>query len=127
MFFVCTAELSPLPICLIKTFQPNVYLLPVPDKVWRLNLDVPEEAKNVSLDNSEDRWWEQVDLTKLLLVSNLLTELSEDIVNFPALTVLDVRSHRHRLPMNKHCGLSVCLSVSACVRAYVRASECGCS
>ncbi|XP_071117389.1 leucine-rich repeat-containing protein 40-like isoform X1 [Haliotis cracherodii] len=66
----------------------------VPDKVWRLNLDVPEEAKNVSLDNSEDRWWEQVDLTKLLLVSNLLTELSEDIVNFPALTVLDVHDNR---------------------------------
>ena len=65
-------------------------VLVVPDAVWRINLDVPEEAKSVSLDNTEDRWWEQVDLTKLILASNVLSQLSEDISNLPALTVLDV-------------------------------------
>ena len=63
----------------------------VPESVWRINLDVPEEARDVSLDNSEDRWWEQVDLTKLILASNLLKQVSDDIKQLPALTVLDVR------------------------------------
>jgi len=58
--------------------------------VWRLNIDVPEESRNVSLENSEDRWWEQAELTKLILASNWLTGLSEDLINFTALTVLDV-------------------------------------
>ena len=55
---------------------------------------MPEEAKNISLDNTEDRWWEQVDLTKLILASNTLRDLSEDISNLPALTVLDVSIDR---------------------------------
>ena len=58
--------------------------------VWRINIDVPEEARNISLDNAEDRWWEQVDLTKLILASNSLVSISEDIHQLPALTVLDV-------------------------------------
>lgn len=61
----------------------------VPDTVWRINIDVPEEAKTVSMD-ADDKWWDQTDLTKLILASNLLTSLSEDISNLPALTVLDV-------------------------------------
>lgn len=64
--------------------------LPVPDTVWRLNLDVPEEARDVSLDNTDERWWEQTELTKLILASNLLTEISQEISNFQALSVLDV-------------------------------------
>lgn len=54
-------------------------------------MDVPSEAKNVSLDCADgDKWWEIVDLTKLILASNKLTEISSEIVQFPALTVLDV-------------------------------------
>lgn len=64
--------------------------LTVPDEVWRINIDVPEESKTVSLDNTDDRWWEQTDLTKLILASNWLTELSEDIKELSALSVLDV-------------------------------------
>lgn len=67
-----------------------LFICTVPDTVWRLNIDVPEEARDISLDNAEDRWWDQTELTKLILASNLLTEISEDIVNFSALTVLDV-------------------------------------
>jgi len=69
----------------------NRGLTKVPDKVWRVNLDVPPEAKNVSLDCAEDdKWWEIVDLTKLILASNKLTEISPEIAQFPALAVLDV-------------------------------------
>ncbi len=71
-------------------FQMQCSCFSVPSSVWRINIDVPEEARNISLDNTEERWWEQVDLTKLILASNQLTHLSEDIKNLPALTVLDV-------------------------------------
>ena len=42
------------------------------------------------MDNADDRWWEQVDLTKLILASNALDCLSEDIHLLPALVALDV-------------------------------------
>ena len=69
----------------------NRGLTRMPDKVWRVNLDVPPEARNVSLDSTDDdKWWEIVDLTKLILASNKLTDISPEIANFPALVVLDV-------------------------------------
>lgn len=74
----------------------------MPDSVWRINIDVPEEAKNVSLDNTEDRWWEQTDLTKLILASNRLVGLSDDIRQLPALTVLDVSRDSATLNMHAH-------------------------
>ncbi|KAM3620236.1 uncharacterized protein V6R79_020102 [Siganus canaliculatus] len=74
-------------------------LTEVPQSVYRLNTDPPEEAtQNVSFGES-DRWWEQADLTKLLLSSNQLTELSEDIRLLPALTTLDLHDNQlSRLP-----------------------------
>ncbi|XP_066522057.1 leucine-rich repeat-containing protein 40 [Hoplias malabaricus] len=66
----------------------------VPQSVWRLNVDPPEEAKqNLSFSASE-RWWEQTDLTKLLLSSNKLETLCEDIRLLPALVVLDVHDNQ---------------------------------
>lgn len=62
----------------------------VPLCVWRINLDTPEEGKTISMDNADDRWWEQVDLTKLILASNAIDRLSNDIQLLPALVVLDV-------------------------------------
>lgn len=60
--------------------------------MWRLNVDTPQE-KSVSFGAAEDdRWWEQVDLVKLILAVNLLTELSEDIQLLPSLVLLDVRN-----------------------------------
>ena len=75
-------------ICDIKYISSVLFL--VPKEVWRINIDVPEESKTVSLDNDDDRWWEQTDLTKLILASNWLTELSEDIRELSALSVVDV-------------------------------------
>ncbi|XP_068809615.1 leucine-rich repeat-containing protein 40 isoform X3 [Struthio camelus] len=66
----------------------------VPQHVWRINLDTPEEAhQNLSF-GAADRWWEQVDLTKLILASNKLQCLSEDVKLLPALTVLDVHDNQ---------------------------------
>ncbi|KAL8607179.1 hypothetical protein ACOMHN_009573 [Nucella lapillus] len=69
-------------------------LTEVPESVWRINLDVPEEARSVSLDNTDERWWEQVELTKLILASNALAFLGEGLGQLPALTVLDVHDNR---------------------------------
>ncbi|NXG43756.1 LRC40 protein, partial [Psilopogon haemacephalus] len=69
-------------------------LTEVPQHVWRINLDTPEEAhQNLSF-GAADRWWEQTDLTKLILASNKLQCLSEDVKLLPALTVLDVHDNQ---------------------------------
>lgn len=62
----------------------------VPQCVWRINVDVPEEANQNLSFSAADRWWEQTDLTKLVLSNNHLRSLSDDLRLLPALTVLDV-------------------------------------
>ena len=62
----------------------------MPENVWTIQEDVPEEAKVVSMDNTEDKWWNTVELNKLILASNTLTCLDEGLGNLSALTVLDV-------------------------------------
>ncbi|XP_065906016.1 leucine-rich repeat-containing protein 40-like isoform X2 [Dysidea avara] len=70
----------------------------VPDVVWKVNAE-PVGSKEVSFD-TEDRWWDQTVLVKLILASNELTELSEDISLLPALTVLDAHNNQLRkLPL----------------------------
>ncbi|KFR12961.1 Leucine-rich repeat-containing protein 40, partial [Opisthocomus hoazin] len=66
----------------------------VPQHVWRINLDPPEEARQNLSFGAADRWWEQTDLTKLVLASNKLRGLSEDIGLLPALAVLDVHDNQ---------------------------------
>lgn len=58
--------------------------------MWRINVDPPEEVQQNLSFNAAERWWEQTDLTKLLLSSNKLQTISEDIKLLPALVVLDV-------------------------------------
>ena len=53
-------------------------------------MDVAEESRSMSLENPDDRWWDQTDLTKLILASNAITDLGDGIQNLAALTVLDV-------------------------------------
>eukprot|EP00794_Sanderia_malayensis_P008306 gene8306-9191_t len=68
----------------------NKSLPEVPLQVWRINIDVPDDAKDVSLDNTADRWWQQTDLRKLILASNQIKTLSPEVRNLPALNVLDL-------------------------------------
>lgn len=68
-------------------------LTAVPDGVWRINLDAPpDQTVDIGRSDSDEQWWDQVDLTKLILASNQLKGLSEDIKYLVALTVLDVSS-----------------------------------
>ena len=76
----------------------------VPSAVWHVNsVPVSDKSTGASFD-AEDRWWDQTDLVKLILASNELSEVSEDIALLPALSVLDV---------------SMCLCVSVCVYVCV--------
>ncbi|XP_053324764.1 leucine-rich repeat-containing protein 40 [Spea bombifrons] len=69
-------------------------LTDVPVSVWRINLDTPEEAHQNVAFGGADRWWEQTDLSKLILASNKLQSLSEDIRLLPALVVLDIHDNQ---------------------------------
>ena len=62
----------------------------VPQCVWRINVDIPEEANQNLSFNASERWWEQTDLTKLIISNNKLQSLTDDLRLLPALTVLDV-------------------------------------
>ena len=53
-------------------------------------MDIPEEANQNLSFSSTERWWDQTDLTKLIISSNKLQSLSDDLRLLPALTVLDV-------------------------------------
>uniref|UniRef100_H0VEU7 Leucine-rich repeat-containing protein 40 n=1 Tax=Cavia porcellus TaxID=10141 RepID=H0VEU7_CAVPO len=66
----------------------------VPQCVWRINVDVPEEANQNLSFSAADRWWEQTDLTKLVLSNNHLRSLSDDLRLLPALTVLDIHDNQ---------------------------------
>ena len=69
-------------------------LTAVPEGVWRINIDAPpDQTVDIGRSDSSEQWWDQVDLTKLILASNQLKELSEDIKYLVALTVLDVSCH----------------------------------
>ncbi|KAJ0065563.1 hypothetical protein NL108_013459, partial [Boleophthalmus pectinirostris] len=65
-----------------------------PQSVYRLNVDPPAEAQDAVSFGGSDRWWEQTDLTKLLLSSNQLTALSEELRLLPALTTLDLHDNK---------------------------------
>lgn len=61
----------------------------VPEKVWRVNLDAAAESREASFDTDE-RWWDQVELNKLILASNKLQTISENVKLLTALNNLDV-------------------------------------
>ncbi|XP_069794539.1 leucine-rich repeat-containing protein 40 isoform X2 [Narcine bancroftii] len=95
------AKELPVPAGLIKAARKsgqlnlsNRDLSEVPQSVWQINVDPPEDCHlNVSF-NASDQWWDQTDLNKLILASNKLESLSEDIQLLPALTVLDVHDNQ---------------------------------
>ncbi|XP_004679169.1 PREDICTED: leucine-rich repeat-containing protein 40 [Condylura cristata] len=69
-------------------------LTEVPQCVWRINVDVPEEANQTLSFGATDRWWEQTDLTKLIISNNKLKSLADDLRLLPALTVLDIHDNQ---------------------------------
>lgn len=69
--------------------------LAVPSKVYDINqLVLDEKRGDMTVDfgssDSEDKWWELLDLTKLYLSSNKISSIDADIANLTTLTLLDV-------------------------------------
>ncbi|XP_031321227.1 leucine-rich repeat-containing protein 40 isoform X2 [Camelus dromedarius] len=66
----------------------------VPQCVWRINVDIPEEANQNLSFSATERWWEQTDLTKLIISNNKLQSLTDDLRLLPALTLLDIHDNQ---------------------------------
>ena len=62
----------------------------VPSSVWRINVDPPQQKSATFSAVDDDRWWEQVDLVKLVIAVNSISDLSEDIRLLSSLALLDV-------------------------------------
>ncbi|XP_071038464.1 leucine-rich repeat-containing protein 40 isoform X2 [Parasteatoda tepidariorum] len=69
----------------------------MPDIVWNVTNLTAEENKalSVSLEsaNDDDKWWEYVDLTKLVLACNTLKFISPEISNYRRLNTLDLHDN----------------------------------
>ena len=69
----------------------NRGLVTVPARVWTIGeLDKEEQRKvsQASMDSAaEENWWEQVDMTKLILACNKISEISPLISNLLGLQV----------------------------------------
>ncbi|TKC46829.1 hypothetical protein EI555_002927, partial [Monodon monoceros] len=59
-----------------------------------INVDIPEEANQNLSFSATERWWEQTDLTKLIISNNKLQSLTDDLRLLPALTVLDIHDNQ---------------------------------
>ena len=70
----------------------NRGLSTVPETVWSLHKCTGQDSSAAF--DSENRWWDSVQLTKLNLSSNEISSLSEGIGNFPSLTVLDLHDNK---------------------------------
>jgi len=76
----------------------NRGLIAVPEKVWNIGELDQEEQKSmsqVSMDSqAESNWWEQVDMTKIILACNKISEISPKISNLLSLQVLDLHDNQ---------------------------------
>lgn len=63
----------------------------VPKSVLNINIEQCPDARNFTLDGNNERWWDQTDLTKLIMANNCMKTLPDDIRLLHALQVLDVR------------------------------------
>lgn len=45
----------------------------------------------------DEKWWDQVDLTKLILAVNQIKQIPDDVRLLPALTVLDVSVSKYMI------------------------------
>ena len=58
--------------------------------MWRINTDPPPDQNASFNTGGDDKWWDQVELFKLILAANQIKDISEDIRLLTALVVLDV-------------------------------------
>jgi len=60
----------------------------VPSAIW--NLIDKEKQADYSLENTDFKWWDAIELSKLILASNKIKSVPKDIKCLSSLTTLDV-------------------------------------
>lgn len=60
--------------------------------MWHVN-DPPSKEDSGCTFEVDERWWDQIELTRLNLSSNEINEISDDIQSLTALQYLDVSSN----------------------------------
>ncbi len=68
-------------------------LIEIPAQVWRINAqDAVAANKSASIDNDENdfKWWDQIDLNKLIAASNKIKIIPKDVQHLSTLVTLDV-------------------------------------
>lgn len=61
--------------------------------MWHINTEPPADSTVSFNAKSDDKWWDQVDLVKLILADNHIKEIPNDVGLLTALTLLDVSTH----------------------------------
>ncbi len=59
--------------------------------MWHINAEPPSDRDTSFGAQDDDRWWDQVDLGKLILADNQIKEIAEDIRLLTGLAILDVK------------------------------------
>lgn len=62
----------------------------VPTSVWRINSEPPAGHDASFSTQDEEKWWDQIDLNKLILAANQIKEIPDDVALLTALITLDV-------------------------------------
>lgn len=63
-----------------------LYSILVPDSIWTIN----EKSDTDRNENDNFNWWDQVNLTKLILASNKLRIIPKNVQSLNSLVILDV-------------------------------------
>ncbi|RNA38661.1 leucine-rich repeat-containing 40 [Brachionus plicatilis] len=75
----------------------NLNLIEVPQAVWDINIDNETHENNkfdVSFENNQSKWWNQVELTKFIIASNKLKIIPQDIQKLSNLIFLDIHDNQ---------------------------------
>lgn len=71
----------------------NRELTEIPDEVWDMYRK-PDDAECDFNVKQDEQWWNVVELKKLILASNSITSISEKLVNFLYLVILDLHDNK---------------------------------
>ncbi|KAJ3371609.1 Leucine-rich repeat-containing protein 40 [Allomyces arbusculus] len=94
---------------------------PIPDAVWHI-YDPPETA-HASID-TQDAWWEAVDLTRLIAADNEITTIDEQIGQFGGLEVVDIHNNKVQSLPSSMNGLTNITTLNLAQNLFASVPDC---
>jgi Leucine-rich repeat (LRR) protein len=64
----------------------------VSNRIWSMNVDKADKSNDTSLVDDDCKWWDHVNLTKLILASNKITNIPKEAALLDSLVTLDVNT-----------------------------------